>query len=69
MKISIPTGERSKVLVKLLEREIVERETSLATLAAELELIKGHQQEILEMEKEYSNEGLDNQFRQSIKSA
>lgn len=60
MKAAIPSRERSKVLARLLEKEIAKREQHLFTCAKELEESKGLKEEMKVWDDEFGRDGLDN---------
>lgn len=59
MKAAIPKRERSKVLAKLLEKELKAREHGLYLVAKELEEHAGLKKEMDTWDKEFDQDGLD----------
>jgi hypothetical protein len=60
MKACIPQRERSKVLAKLLEKEISEREKRLYLRAKALEENQDLKEEMGTWDKEFGEDGLEN---------
>lgn len=59
MRAVIPSGERSEVLVSLLEKEIKARENDLYKKAAALEACSGLKQETDIWDHEFGEDGLN----------
>lgn len=59
MKTTISSGERSQVIVRLLEREIESREQKLAKLAHSLENCASLQEEAIIWDREFGQDGLE----------
>lgn len=60
MKVTIPTEERSEVVANFLQKEIEAREKDLYIRASSLENHKSLQKEMVEWNKEFENEELEN---------
>ncbi len=59
MKAVIPARERSKIIANLLEREITTRERRLYTCAKELEESKSLKKEMMDWDKAFGEDGLE----------
>lgn len=60
MRSAIPSGERSQVVAKIVEKEIEAREQSLYHLAQELENNLTLQKEMLVWDEQFGSDGLEN---------
>jgi hypothetical protein len=59
MKSAIPSGQRSELFAKLLEKEVESREANLYTRALELESHKGLHNEMSVWDAEFGGDGLN----------
>ena len=60
MRSAIPSGERSQVVAKIVEKEIEAREQALYHLAQELENNLTLQKEMVVWDEQFGSDGLEN---------